>query len=432
LAASFLAPAAHAQFDLFLVEGTLERPAPAVCDFGLLYADESASGRFRLRNTSAAAATLNSLAIAGAGFTLTSPALPVGLAPQQAIDLSVVFRAADTGAYSASLHSEGVAILLTATVAPRLNYRVDSGTGFPGPLDFGSVVRGAFAKRRIVFRNDAAVVLVVPAISVEGIDFALAGPPPSGQAIAPGQGGEFSIMFTPQAIGLRQGSITLGDRSYPLLGTGVGPPLPLPTVSLDLKQAASAQQGAMIVHFDAPAQTSGTGTATLDFRGPADTAIGFAAGGRSVTFPIATGDVQAVLPFQTGTSSGVLTFTARIGGATDQQSVTIAGGPPGIATVQAARSAGSVEIRITGFDNTRTLGPLTFTFYGAEGKAMPPGAIHVDAASDFARYFAGSDLGGVFSLRALVPVTGDAGGIVSCEATLTNTTGSSSTQRTYF
>ena len=193
-------------------------------DFGLLYANESASARFRLRNTSAAAATLNSLAIAGAGFTLTSPALPVGLAPQQAIDLSVVFRAADTGAYSASLHSEGIAILLTATVAPRLTYRVDSGTGvaFPGPLDFGSVVRGAFAERRIVFRNDAPVVLIVPAISVQGVDFALAGPPPSGQAIAPGQGGEFTIVFTPQAIGVRQGSITLGDRSYPLLGTGVG------------------------------------------------------------------------------------------------------------------------------------------------------------------------------------------------------------------
>ncbi len=144
----FLAPAAQAQFDLFLVEGTVERPAPAVYDFGVLYANESVTAHFRLRNTSGAAATLNSLAVAGAGFTLTAPTLPVGLAPQQAIDLSVAFRTADTGAYSASLHSEGAGILLIATVAPRLTYRVDSGTGveFPGTLDFGSVVRGGIRR----------------------------------------------------------------------------------------------------------------------------------------------------------------------------------------------------------------------------------------------------------------------------------------------
>src|ERR1035437_6659092 len=89
--------------------------------------------------------------------------------------------------------------------------------------------------------------------------------PPSGQALGPRQGGEFTIVFTPRTTGALQGSLTLGDRSYPLFGTGIDPPLPKPTVSLDLKQAASAQQGALIVRFDAPAQTSGTGTATLDF-----------------------------------------------------------------------------------------------------------------------------------------------------------------------
>ncbi len=218
----------------------------------------------------------------------------------------------------------------------------------------------------------------------------------------------------------------------PLLGTGAGPPLPAPTVTLDLKQAASAQQGTMIVHFDAPAQTSGSGTATLDFQGPADSAIGFAAGGRSVTFPIAPGDVQAVLPFQTGTSAGVLTFTARVGGASDQQSVTITGGPPAITAVQAgarrARWRSTLQALTTHAPWERCR--LRFT--------MPPasrsrrGRLRTNAASDFASYFAGSDLGGVFVLRAVFPVTGDARVIAACEATLTNTSGSSSTQRTFF
>ena len=434
LLAFLLAPAAHAQFDLLLVEGTTERVAPALYGFGSLYANESATAHFRLRNTSSAPATLNVLAVAGVGFTLTSPALPIGLAPRGSVDLSVVFRATDTGTYSASLHSEGIAILLTATVAPRLTYRVGTGseTAFPGPLDFGSVIRGSGSQRRITIRNDTPLLLIIPAISVQGADFAVLAGVPSGQALEPRQGGEFTIVFTPQAAGVRQGSLTLGDRSYPLLGRGADPPLPKATVSLDLKQAASAQQGALIVRFDAPAQTSGTGTATLDFRGTADAAIAFALGGRRVTFPINAGDVQVVLPFQTGTTAGVLTFTAQVGDSTDQQSVTIAAVPPGISTAQGVRSASALEIRITGFDNTRSLGQLSFMFYDAAGNAIAPGAIRSDAAADFAKYFASSDLGGVFLLRAVFPVTGDAALVASCEVTLANSAGSAKTQRTSF
>jgi hypothetical protein len=139
-----------------------------------------------------------------------------------------------------------------------------------------------------------------------------------------------------------------------------------------------------------------------------------------------------VLPFQTGTTAGVLTFTAQVGGASDQRSVTIAGVAPGISTAQGVRSAGAVEVRIAGFDNTRSLGALSFTFYDAAGNPIAPGAIRTDAAADFAKYFAASDLGGVFLLRAVFPVTGDAALVASCEATLANSAGSSKTQRTSF
>jgi hypothetical protein len=435
LLALLLAPAAHAQFDLFLVVGGAEQAAPAVYDFGSLYADESGVGHFRLRNTSSAAATVNVLTVAGVGFKLTSPtALPVGLAPQGSIDFAVSFSAAGTGAYSAALDSDGIAILLTATVAPRLTYRIDPsfGTAFPGPLDFGIVIRGSAAQRLITIQNETTLILTVPAIFVQGTDFALLGTVPSGQALGPRQGGEFTIVFTPHSIGVLQGSLTLGDRSYPLLGTGTDPPLPNPTVLLDLNQAASAQQGSLIVRFDAPAQTSGTGIATLDFHGPADSAIAFAAGGRSVAFPIAPGDLQAVLPFQTGTSAGVITFTVQIGGSSGQQSVTIAAAPPGITTAQAVRSGGTLAVSITGFDNTRSLGALTFTFYDAAGNPITPGAIRTDATADFAQYFAGSGLGGVFLLRAEFPVTGNSAMVASCEATLANSAGSTKTQRTSF
>ena len=432
--ALLLAPAAHAQFDLFLVEGGVERAAPAVYGFGALYADESASARFRLRNTSNAPATVSVLAVAGAGFTLTPPQLPASLAPQGAIDFSVAFHATATGGYSASLHSEGIAILLTATVAPRLTYRIDppSDTAFPGTVDFGSAVRGSVVRRRFTIQNDTALVLTIPAISAQGADFALLAAAPSGQVLQPRQGGEFTVLFTPHTTGPLQGSLTLGDRSYALLGTGSDPSLPKPIVSLDLKQVASAQQGALIVRFDAPAQISGMGTASINFLGPADSAIAFASGGRSATFAIAPGDVQAVLPFQTGTSAGVLIFAVQIGGANDQQMVTIPAVPPGITTAQGVRSPGAVEVLIAGFDNTRSLGALAFTFYDTAGYPIAPGAILPDAGSASAKYFAGSDLGGVFLLRAVFPVTGDTAQVASCAVMLTNAAGASKIQRAFF
>ena len=434
LAILLMPPAAYAQFGLFLVEGNGERVAPAIHDLGSVYAGESATAYFRLRNTSSATATLSSVTVAGVGFTLASPLLPLGVAPQGSVDLTVTFRATETGAYSASLISAGIAVLLTATVAPRLTYRVDpSGTAaFPGTLDFGSVLKGSGAVRRIIIQNETPLLLTIPAISVQGADFTLQGTALPGQTLEPRQGTEFSILFTPQATGLRQGLLTLGDRSYALLGTGIDPPLPKPTVSVDLKQAASAQQGTLIVRFDAPAQASGTGTATLDFPGPSDPAIAFAAGGRSVKFAIAQGDTQALLPFQTGTTAGVISFTAQVGGWIDQKSVSIAAVPPGVSTIQAARTAAGLEIRITGFDNTRSLGSLAFTFYDATGNPIAPGTIRADAAKDFASYFADSGLGGIFQLRAVFPVNGNASGVASCEATLSNSAGTATTQRTFF
>src|SRR5260370_25391535 len=122
----------------------------------------------------------------------------------------------------------------------------------------------------------------------------------------------------------------------------------------------------------------------------------------------------------------------RGGGGRDRQGVTRGGIAPVMSTVQAVRSAGSIEIQVTGFDNTRSLGALSFTFYDAAGNPLPPGTIRTDALADFTKYFATSNLGGVFLLRAVFPVTGDATLLASCDATLANSAGSAKTQRTYF
>ncbi|MEO8594402.1 MAG: choice-of-anchor D domain-containing protein [Candidatus Solibacter sp.] len=432
--AAFAAPSARAQFELLTVTEGQERPTSPVYNLGSFYADEAAAANLRLRNTSAAPATLSVLTLAGFGFVLSSPALPVGVSPQASIDFTVTFRASETGSYSAALNANGISVLLIAQVLPRLTYRPDPlpPAPFPGPFDFGPVLRGATTQVRIRVQNESTQALTVPTIFTAGPDFAIQGIPPSGQILQPAQGAQFLLTFTPAALGLRHGTLTLGDRTYPLAGTGIDPPQPKPTLFIDLQSAASAQQGTVLIRFDAPSQVATTGAATLDFDGPPDSAIAFASGSRRVDFHVAPGDQQLALPFQTGTSAGTLTFSVELGGNSGRQSVNIAPAAPALTAIQAVRSAASVELRITGFDNTRTLGALAFTFYDASGNTLAPGVIRADAAADFARYFATSDLGGTFLLRLAFPVTGDSAGIAFWDAALTNSAGSTKTARTAF
>ena len=441
LLAACAAPGAWAQFSLYMVNGNVELPAPTVLDLGHVYPTETAAAQFRIRNTSAAAAPLSLLAVRGTGFTVTGlPVLPVGLAPQQALDFSVAFQATGVGSYSASLDTEGTSVLLTANVSPGLTTGVQTASGLQtlgaSAVDFGSVQLGGSAARHFVITNLTATLLQAGAIVVQGAGFALAGSAPAGVVFQAGDSSGFDVVFQPVAAGSVAGTLVVGDRTYALTGTGVPIPLPWPRLDVELQQALSGQHGTVGVNFDAAAQTAGTGTLTLDFQplatGATDPAIQLGVVGRSLTFPIAPGNTQAqfgdlnAVAFQTGTTAGTLTFTATIGSATDQKTVTIPAAPVTIIAAAGVRSASSIEVDLTGYDNTRTTGQVVYTFYDASGNAVTPG-ITVDDTANFAAYFATSTVGGNFLLRAVFPVSGDDSRIVSFGAQMTNAAGTTVT-----
>jgi hypothetical protein len=566
LLAASLTPLGYGQLSFFVVNGCVQQPASAVCNLGAIYPNQAATAQFRLQNTSSAAATVTVLSALGAGFTLNGPAPPFSLGPQATVDFTVTFLSPDAGSYSAVLQSDGVSLLLLATVLPWLTYEVDTGAGLQplgtAPVDFGSVNLGSSAVRHFVAVNQMTVVLTVPAIAVAGGDFALSGvapsgtvlqpgqsaafdvrfsptaagsrsgslvignrppyalagtgvqppPPPQltyevdagaglqplgagpvdfgsvqlgssvarhfavvnqttvvltapaiavpagdfalsgaapgGQALQPGQTADFYVQFTPTATGARSGSLVIGNSTYALTGTGVAPPppptLPNPGLSIAPSQILSDQQGAVTVTLDAASKTSGSGTLTLDFQ-PAsgltdDPLIVFASGGRTAAFTVSPGDTQGhfggqlTAPFQTGTTAGALVFTVQLGGVTAQQTITILPATVGITPglVRGVRSAASVQVQVTGFDNTRTAGLLTFTFFDAAGNAVAPGAIRTDATASFATYFQNSGLGGVFLLTAVFPVTGDPSQIGAFQVQIANSAGTAQTARTTF
>jgi hypothetical protein len=251
--------------------------------------------------------------------------------------------------------------------------------------------------------------------------------------------------------------LTIGALSFPLEGAGIAAPppvLPQPSIQVNLPTAASAQQGTVSVSLAAAAPVSASGTVTLAFQPSVaevddDPSIAFSDGTLSANFSVAQGASSAqfsggsTASFGTGTTAGTLTFTVMLGSNTAQASVVIPSGVIGIDAAVAARNVGclpselyctavNVQLQVNGWDNTRSASQLVFQFFDQSGNTIAPGNITVDATSAFQQYFAGADLGGVFGLSALFPVTGNADDVVAVQVQFTNSAGTSQTARITF
>lgn len=441
-----LAPAAQAQFSLSRVSGSAESPVGTLFSFGSVYPNAPDSVTFSLLNTSSQTQTVALLSVSGVGFSLSGAAAPMSLKAGNSVQFTVTFQGAMTGSYSGSLDTTGISVLLTANVVPALTYEVQlpSGTSMLGaaPVDFGSVKVGSNTTLNFLAVNQTTSVLVMDAIAVAAGDFALVGSSPGGTALTPQESAGFAIRFSPTAGGTRTAMLSIGNRQFTLTGSGASPPLPTPTLSVTLGEAQSAQQGSVAVSFGAPAEAGGSGTVTLSFyahaAGALDPGIAFAAGGQSVQFTFNQGDTAASFggagsaAFQTGTTAGTLTLEAQIGDQVSQQSVAIAPAVIGVAAVAGARQGSAVTVDVTGFDNTRSAGKLSFTFYDSAGNIIPPGAINADSTAAFSSYFAASGDGGQFALAAYFPVTGDPSQVSGFTVQLVNAAGTATTARTNF
>jgi hypothetical protein len=217
------------------------------------------------------------------------------------------------------------------------------------------------------------------------------------------------------------------------------PPLPGASIVFASSVGASAQQNSITIPLASASQITGNGTLTMAFQpsvaGVADDpAIQFLSGPfRVATVSVAIGATSATIggqssmAFQTGTTAGTITFTLTLNKATQQLSLNIPAAPIILDTVTAVRRLGALDVAFSGFDNTYSASQLAFTFYDLTGKAVPQGAIDVDASTPFQQYFSATPAGGSFALLATFLVTGDTTQIGSVTAQVTNSVGTTTT-----
>lgn len=445
LAVATLPFAAFAQLQLFLYDGSTETAVGALTDFGTVAVGDTKELRFRARNNTGTAISLQTLALAGQGFTITSaPSLPYIVAPTNFTEIRVRFGAASTATYSATLAVNQVQTLLRATVIAAAAISVQ-GTGIlasGGTVDFGRVQKGQSASRVLQISNPNATGVSIQTCSLSGAAFQAQGLQ-CPMTLAPGANVNVTITFAPTVSGAQNGSVAFDSRVFQLSATAFDPPLPKPTVRFDTPLASGSQQR-LVISLESMAQSSGTGTVALTFR-PAssnmndDPAIVFTGtGSRTLSFTVKQGDQTASFPtgvdttFQTGTTAGTITFQVKLADADLKFDFPIEGAAIAVDTATSVRRTGTIDVSITGYDNTGSAGRFSFTFYDSTGSAVQPGAITTDWTQIFANYFHLSKAGGSFTMRASFPVSGDASKITAVDIQMTNSVGVTRTSRLSF
>jgi hypothetical protein len=411
-------------------------------DMGQAQAGGTVTLPLRLANVAAVSETLYLLEIQGpAGFSINAQtALPITIPPRDTyptglfLDLSIVFRpscATPLGGASARLNINTTTYLVTATVTQAVQAcALAPLTLEPASVNFGKAFRGtSVAPRTVVISNPNDQQVVVDTLAVTGQAFDCPACAPTTLAA----NGSVSLTIGWQPTGTDTGTLTVNQQTVSLTGTAIEPPA-IVDITAD-RVLANRQEARISVKFASPAQASGSGLLKLDFIGKDDTARGFLPTGTktlasSVPFTIAEGqDTAPAIPFETGTTTGTLLFTATLGDETKQVTFQIGPAAVGIDSVRASRGATGVLVTVTGFDNTRSVSQASFTFYDTSARTIGSGAIAVDVTAAFQSYFQHSGTGS-FVLRAAFPVTGNITQIGSVAVRLTNSAGTSSQEPT--
>lgn len=456
--AGFLISPASAQLALYTVQGAVETPVGSTFDFGSVATGDASDVIFRLRNPGNKLMYLTFLSVSGMDFSNPGrPLLPAPINVGDKLDITVHFQPDQPGSYSATLQMNEISAILVAKGIPGLvvllnNQPLGSGQA----LSFGEVQVGSAQTLKLMLANKTAQPLTVPVIAIQGSTFRVAGSATSGAMVAAGSVAELDVTFSPDVSGSKQGSLAIGQRSFPLQGTGVAAPppeLPKPAIQLDIPATASAKQGKLSINLPSASPASAGGTVKLEFQpavtGADDPAVTFADGTRSAAFTIAKGAAAAQfggqpdIQFGTGTTAGKLVFNAELGSNTVQTSVTIPPAPVGFDAAVAVRNVAcvpvdlyctgtNVEVQINGWDNSRSASQVVFRFFDSAGNPIAPGDIPFDGTAKFQQYFGSSTLGGVFALHALFPVTGNSDTVTAAEVQLTNSAGTARSARIQF
>ena len=397
-------------------------------------------------NTGEAAVTVNSASVTGEYFSLCCETA-FDLAPAQAVTLTLAFAPLTAEYSSGSIQIDALTIFIFARgdAAASLFIQTAAGpaqahAGTPTILTLDKAFNGRLACT--LTDNDNGPV-TVGSITVSGNLSLVSGPSlplvlQAGQSVIFALAGAYGAAQTTIA-----GIVQIDSWSYAISAHPAEPNL---SFQLPATLLSSGQQSNLSIAFDSPPIEAVTGTVTLTFTPSTtisieDPAILFpSTGTTAVNFASVPGQTgalfsgQSSVVFQTGTTAGTIHLHAVWDFATADQDVNLEAAAIGVDTITATRGTNSLNVTISGFDNTRTAGRMTFNFYDSAGGIVGQ-PVPADFTQTFYNYFFGSaaNFGGMFQVMASIPVvSGNTGQISGVQVDLQNSAGDTKTAVTKF
>ena len=438
----------EAQIVLYSLSGITPSPVGSVYGYGQVASGDLQDVRFRAANTGTASITITLLKVlntTGTGFSIVnSSSTPFVIAPGNSMDFFVRFSAIPVTSYAATLEvgtlTTTVTAILLATVVPAPTLSVAapcSGPDTNNNISFGQVAQATQQSCIFSILNPFPQDLTVSPLSVTGAafttSFGSAVTVPAGQTVS------FTIQFFPPAAASFSGTLTVGTRAYTLTGTGSSslqntqlPPL---VWTFDSTAISSGEQHTLTLGLSAPSPVTAAGSVTLLFTPSTaavsdDAAVQFVVTSKRIaSFSVAAGAIsingQPNIVFSTGTTAGTITFTVNPG------SFTLAGSPSTtltthpapivLSTTGATSRANELDVVISGFDNTYSMGDMSFSFFDRSNK--PIVTMPADFTASFKVFLDGQTGGSTFLMRASFAVTGDVTQVGGVAVTLTNSAG---------
>lgn len=352
--------------------------------FGSVTVNTATTQPLTLTSTGTAPVTVNSAAIAGAGFAIVGRSFPITLDPLQSITLQVQFLPEATGAASGQItissnsssgSMTGVALSGTSAAAASPQLAVSAGS-----LSFGSVTVNTATTQSLTLTSTGTAPVAVKAPAIVGAGFTIVG---GGDAttLNPGQSTTLQVQFDPAASGAASGQITISSNSATgsttvimLNGTSIAAANPQLKVS-----SGSLSFGNVIVGTSSTQSLTLTssGTAPVTINSAAITGSGFTIVGGNL--PVTLSPTQSVTlqvqfdPTAIGVASGQITISSNSSSGTTTM-VTLSGTSTAAASPQLTVSAASLSFGNVTVGTATTL-PLTLTSTGTSPVTVNSAAI---------------------------------------------------------
>jgi hypothetical protein len=301
--------------------------SPSQLKFGKVTLGQTESQLVVLSNTGQASATISTLSVSGAEFSVSGLSLPVVLAPGQSVALNVIFAPTETG-------WTGEKVTFTTDSSGNVELPVGgTGTNFdpvvakPSSLTFGDVSLGSNSTQTVTLTNAVSSKQTLTAFDVAGSGFSVAGPTLP-VTLSSGQSITLKVTFTPSVSGVTAGSVFVlgGAVNIPVSGTGtsIGQLTIAPT---------TVNFGTVLLGTTASEQSTLSATGgSVTISSASSNLSQFAIAG--VSFPLTISAGQSVpfnvtfTPQKAGTDSATLSFLSNATDSNAQESVAGTGAAP--------------------------------------------------------------------------------------------------------